>query len=170
MNMELLTFIVVLAMLMTACVPLQATEPDAIATVAMTQSGAVVTTGQGGGPAVGLPPSTINNGGVTQISVANLPASGVSLLDSGKTFTMHVGESFLLNLGTDVYDWTVEVDRQNLLQRDMNVTVIQGAQGIYVAQAPGTVILTANGDPLCLQSKPPCKMPSISFSFILIVE
>ena len=65
MNMELLTFIVVLAMLMTACVPLQATAPDAIATVAMTQSGAVVTTGQGGGPAVGLPPSTINNGFVS---------------------------------------------------------------------------------------------------------
>ena len=83
---------------------------------------------------------------------------------------MHVGESFLLNLGTDVYDWTVEVDHQDVLQRDMGVTVIQGAQGIYVAQAPGTVTLTANGDPLCLQSKPPCKMPSISFSIILIVE
>ncbi len=170
MNMELLTFIVVLTMLMTACVPLQAPPPNAIATVAMTQSGAVVTTGQGGGPAVGLPPSTTNTGGVTPIAVATFSVGGITLSENGKTFTMRVGESFLLNLGADVYDWTVEVDRQDVLQRDMNITVIQGAQGIYVAQSPGTVTLTANGDPLCLQSKPPCKMPSISFSIILIVE
>ena len=170
MNTELFTFIVVLTMLITACVPFQSAQPETIPTVAMTQSGAVVTTGQGGGPAVGLPPSTTNNDGATPISVANLPASGVSLSDNGKTFTMHIGERVLLNLGSDVYEWTVEVDSQDVLQRDMGVTVIQGAQGIYVAQAPGTVTLTANGDPLCLQSKPPCKMLSISFSIILIVE
>ncbi len=170
MNMELFTFIVVLAMLMTACVPLQAAPPDAIATVAITQSGAVVTTGQGGGPAVGLPPSTTNTGGVTPIAITTLSADGITLSENGKTFTMRVGESFLLNLGSDVYDWTVEADRDGVIQREQGVTVIQGAQGVYTAQTPGTAILIANGDPLCLKSTPPCKMPSISFTITLIVE
>lgn len=169
MSPMLFAFIVFLTMLVTACAPLQTDQPDIIPSLAIAQP-AVVVTAQGGGPAVGLPSIVPGSGGVVSSSATALPADGVAFSENGKTFTMHVGESFLLNLGTDVYDWTVEVDHQDVLQRDMGVTVPQGAQGIYVAQAPGTVTLTANGDPLCLQSKPPCKMPSISFSIILIVE
>ena len=169
MSPMLFAFIVFLTMLVTACAPLQTDQPDVIPSLAIAQP-AVVVTAQGGGPAVGLPSIVPGSGGVVSPSAMALPADGIAFSENGKIFTMHVGESFLLNLGTDVYDWTVEVDHQNVLQRDMGVTVIQGAQGIYVAQAPGTVTLTANGDPLCLQSKPPCKMPSISFSIILIVE
>ena len=169
MSPTLFAFIVFLTMLVTACAPLQTDQPDIIPSLAIAQP-AVVVTAQGGGPAVGLPSIVPGSGGVVPSSAMALPADGVAFSENGKIFTMRVGESFLLNLGTDVYDWTVEVDHQNVLQRDMGVTVIQGAQGIYVAQAPGTVTLTANGDPLCLQSKPPCKMPSISFSIILIVE
>ena len=169
MSPTLFAFIVFLTMLVTACAPLQTDQPDIIPSLAIAQP-AVVVTAQGGGPAVGLPSIVPGSGGVAPSSAMALPADGVAFSENGKTFTMRVGESFLLNLGTDVYDWTVEVDHQDVLQRDMGVTVIQGAQGIYVAQAPGTVTLTANGDPLCLQSKPPCKMPSISFSIILIVE
>ena len=165
----LFAFIVFLTMLVTACAPLQTDQPDVIPSLAIAQP-AVVVTAQGGGPAVGLPSIVPGSGGVVPPSAIALPADGVTLSENGKTFTMNVGEGFLLNLGTDVYNWTVEVDHQDVIQRDMGVTVIQGAQGIYVAQAPGTVTLTANGDPLCLQSKPPCKMPSISFSIILIVE
>lgn len=169
MSPMLFAFIVFLTMLVTACAPLQTDQPDIIPSLAIAQP-AVVVTAQGGGPAVGLPSIVPGSGGVVSPSATALPADGVAFSENGKIFTMRVGESFLLNLGTDVYDWTVEVDHQDVLQRDMGVTVIQGAQGIYVAQAPGTVTLTANGDPLCLQSKPPCKMPSISFSIILIVE
>ena len=169
MSPTLFAFIVFLTMLVTACAPLQTDQPDVIPSLAIAQP-AVVVTAQGGGPAVGLPSIVPGSGGVVPSSAMALPADGVAFSENGKTFTMHVGESFLLNLGTDVYDWTVEVDHQDVLQRDMGVTVIQGAQGIYVAQAPGMVTLTANGNPLCLQSKPPCKMPSISFSIILIVE
>ncbi len=169
MSPTLFAFIVFLTMLVTACAPLQTDQPDVIPSLAIAQP-AVVVTAQGGGPAVGLPSIVPGSGGVVSPSATALPADGVAFSENGKTFTMHVGESFLLNLGTDVYDWTVEVDHQDVLQRDMDVTVSQDAQGIYVAQAPGTVTLTANGDPLCLQSKPPCKMPSISFSIILIVE
>ena len=169
MSPTLFAFIVFLTMLVTACAPLQTDQPDVIPSLAIAQP-AVVVTAQGGGPAVGLPSIVPGSGGVVPPSAIALPADGVTLSENGKTFTMNVGEGFLLNLGTDVYNWTVEVDHQDVIQRDMGVTVIQGAQGIYVAQAPGTVTLTANGDPLCLQSKPPCKMPSISFSIILIVE
>ena len=169
MNPVLFAIIVFLTMLVAACAPLQTDQPDIIPSLAIAQP-AVVVTAQGGGPAVGLPSIVPGSGGVVPSSAMALPADGVAFSENGKTFTMHVGESFLLNLGIDVYDWTVEVDHQDVLQRDMGVTVIQGAQGIYVARAPGTVTLTANGDPLCLQSKPPCKMPSISFSIILIVE
>lgn len=83
---------------------------------------------------------------------------------------MHVGDSFLLNLGTDIYDWTVEVESQNVLHLKVGVMVIRGAQGIYEALAPGTATLTATGNPLCLQSHPPCAIPSILFSVTIVVE
>jgi len=53
----------------------------------------------------------------------------VTLEDKGRTIDMKVGESFLLNLGSDFYDWTaVEVDNQSVLSREENVAVINGAQ------------------------------------------
>ena len=164
------TFITFLIMFVTGCAPLRKSQPDATPPLAITQSAVEVSTAQGGGPPVGLPSSTPNSGGVTPPSIAALPVDGVTLSENGMTFSMQVGESFLLNLGMDVYDWTLEVDRQDVLQRKVGVAVIRGAQGTYVAQAPGIAILTANGDPLCLQSKPPCKMPSISFSITLIIK
>ena len=34
----------------------------------------------------------------------------VTLMNQGQTITLHVGDSFLLNLVTDQYNWTVSVD------------------------------------------------------------
>ena len=99
-----------------------------------------------------------------------LPEGGITLEDKGKTFNMKVGDSFLLNLGTDIYDWTVTVDNENILHLKMGVMVIRGAQGIYDALALGTATLSAIGNPVCLQSSPPCTMPSILFSVTLIVK
>lgn len=99
-----------------------------------------------------------------------IPEGGITLDDNGKTFTMHVGDSFLLNLGTDVYEWEVGIDNQDALRMKMGVMVIRGAQGIYDAQAPGTTTLSASGNPLCLQSRPACAMPSILFTVTIIVE
>jgi hypothetical protein len=164
------TFIAFLIMFATGCAPLRKNQPGGTPPSATTQPEVEVSTAQGGGQAVGLPTPTPDSGGVVPPSIAVLPADGVTPSENGMTYSMQVGESFLLNLGTDVYDWTVEVDRQDVLQRKAGVTVIRGAQGIYTAGAPGTAVLTANGDPLCLQAKPPCKMPSISFSITLIVK
>jgi hypothetical protein len=99
-----------------------------------------------------------------------IPETGITLDDKGKTFHLKVGESFLLNLGTDVYNWTVTVDNESVLHLKMGVMVIKGAQGIYDALAPGTVNLSASGDPICLQSNPPCASPSILFTVTIIVK
>jgi len=95
---------------------------------------------------------------------------GITLDDNGKTFTMHVGDSVLLNLGTDAYDWTVAVENETVVHMKMGVMVIKGAQGIYDALTPGTATLSASGNPLCLQSRPACALPSILFTVTIVVE
>ena len=107
----------------------------------------------------------------------NTPAPGatsegqkvVTRDDQGKTITMHTGDSFLLQLG-EQYTWDISISDQNVLSRVINIAVVKGAQGVYTAHQPGTVTLTANGDPLCRQSQPPCMMPSIAFRITVIVK
>ncbi|MEP7136447.1 MAG: hypothetical protein ABI904_16075 [Chloroflexota bacterium] len=99
-----------------------------------------------------------------------IPETGITLEDRGKTFHLKVGDSFLLNLGTDVYNWTVTVDNESVLHLKMGVMVIKGAQGIYDALTPGTATLSAAGDPICLQSNPPCASPSILFTVTILVK
>ena len=94
----------------------------------------------------------------------------IVLEDNGKTFDYQVGDSFLLNLGTDVYDWTVTVDNQNVIALKMGVAVIQGAQGTFDALSAGTATLSASGDPLCRKVSPPCGMPTILFRVTLVVK
>jgi hypothetical protein len=159
------TFIVFLIMLVVACAPLQTTQPAATSQA----SGVVVEVS----PATAMPPVTISATAENEAgspSVSALPVDGVTLSENGMTFVMRPGESFLLNLGMDMYDWTVEVDNQDVIRREMNVMVIRGAQGIYIAQNPGTAILIASGNPLCLQSNPPCMMPSLLFRITVKVQ
>jgi hypothetical protein len=93
----------------------------------------------------------------------------VTLADSGQTITLLVGESFLLKLG-DIYNWDISISDQNVVSRVKNVMMILGAQGIYDALKPGTVTMTATGDPQCRQSVPACMMPSILFSITIVVK
>jgi hypothetical protein len=106
----------------------------------------------------------------TGIVPKDLPAApNITLADNGKTITLLTGQSFLLQLGEDNV-WTVSVDDQSVLKRMINVMVIRGAQGIYVAGKPGTTTLSATGDPICLQNQPPCAAPSIQFKITVIVH
>jgi hypothetical protein len=106
----------------------------------------------------------------TDISPTSVPsAPNVTLADNGKTIMLQSGQSFLLKLGEN-YDWTVTVADQNILKRMINVMVIRGAQGIYIAGKPGSTTLSALGDPMCLQSKPACAVPSIQFKITIIVK
>jgi hypothetical protein len=107
---------------------------------------------------------------IVTLESSPIPENGITLEDKGKIFKLKVGDSFLLNLGTDVYDWTVTVDNENVLNLKVGVMVIKGAQGIYDALASGTATLSATGDPICLRSNPPCARPSILFTVTMIVE
>ena len=152
--------LLVVSLLLTACAPKNANAqsdgsvpPDGI-------SGPEVATTlpeSGGGPIEPLPA----NGGA---------ASTITLDDNGRTFTYAVGASFLLDLGADIYDWEVTVDQPEFFALKKGVTVVQGAQGIFEALQPGTALLTAIGNPKCLQSSPPCMMPTVLFRVTLIVE
>src|SRR5664279_534109 len=132
------TFIVFLTLFITACVPLETSQPEpttipvtipvntppaAEATVQGSDSGGIVSSATLMSPVIVS--ATAENGAGSLSDI--LPADGVTLSDNGKTFAMHVGESFLLKLGMDIYDWTVEVDNQNVIHREMNVMVIRGA-------------------------------------------
>ncbi len=101
-----------------------------------------------------------------------VPATGdvktVTLDDQGKTIQMAVGESFLLKLG-EQYEWAVTISDQSVVSRVVNIAVVRGAQGVYVAHRAGTVTLTATGDPACRQSQPPCMMASRLFTVTVVV-
>ena len=118
--------------------------------------------------AVIVPTSTNTANTVPQIQ--NTTSYTVVLGDNSKTFNLHVGDSLLLNLGADVYDWDVSIDDQSVVSLRMGVLVIQGAQGLYDAHAPGTAIFTAAGNPKCHSATPPCMMPSILFRVMIIVQ
>ncbi len=98
------------------------------------------------------------------------PMHEITWADQGRTFVMRPGESFILNLGVGVYDWSVEVDNPAVLSRETNSPWMYEVQGIYKAIAPGQAVLTAGGNPKCIQSTPPCLMPSIMFKITLIVQ
>jgi len=121
-----------------------------------------------GCPIILVPPA-VPTGGVDSNPQA-VPANGITLADNGKTFLVHPGESFLLNLGMDSYDWTVNIDDQNVISREKNVMAIRGAQGVYQAASPGQAVLSAVGDPLCRKLKPACMAPSIMFTVTVIVQ
>ena len=85
----------------------------------------------------------------------------VTIMNNGKTFNMKVGDNLKLNLDPG-YDWSA------ISVSDTNVIVV--TQGIYQARASGIAALTATGNPKCLNSTPPCGMPSIMFTITVIVQ
>ncbi len=99
-----------------------------------------------------------------------IPAYGITLGENEKTFILNPGESFLLNLGMQAYDWTITIDNPNMLSRVKNIMVVRGAQGVYQADQPGQAVLSAVGDPLCRNSIPACMAPSLMFKVTIIVQ
>ncbi len=95
--------------------------------------------------------------------------SSVTLGDNGKTVNLHVGDRFLLALGTG-YDWTANVADQAIVSRVVNVTVVQGGQGVYEAKKIGSTTLTATGEPPCRKVQPPCGLPSRTFKIQIVVR
>jgi hypothetical protein len=105
-----------------------------------------------------------------EITPQTIPTNDITLADNGKTYILHPGESFLLNLGTDVYEWVVDIDNQNVLSRVKNIIVIRGTQGMYEVNSLGQAVLTAIGNPFCRNLIPACMLPSILFNITVIVQ
>ena len=152
---------------------------SASVTVCMCPTG-IVTPSQSQGGGVGVPPIICNCPAILLSPPAvgtddgsgplDITTNEITMADNNKTFTMHPGDSFLLNLGMDTFDWTVDIDNENVLSSVKGVMVIRGAQGIYEANSLGQAQLTAIGNPLCQNSVPACEMPSILFRISVIVQ
>ena len=108
-------------------------------------------------------------GGSSPSNTPTAVSRTVTLADDGSTITLHVGDSFLLQLGED-YTWTPIVDDQAIVSRAKGIAVVRGAQGVYDALKVGKTTLTAVGDPVCRQAKPPCERPSREFKIQIVVQ
>lgn len=97
---------------------------------------------------------------------AQLP--DVTLADSGGTIRMRVGQSFLLNLGTE--GRLVTIADQNVVSRLINIAVVRGAQGVYKALGPGQTTLDALGPSLCPTATPAYSAPQRVFRVIIAVD
>ena len=177
MKKSLAVFLILFSVFLFGCVP-----PKTNSTPSNTNPGSLSTesvsptqTAQGPVPEVS---TTVPETSITStLEPTNMPsdnqsatATSIVFEDNGKTFHYHVGDSFLLNLGSDVYDWTVTVDNQDVVALKVGVMVIKGAQGLFDALSPGNATLTAVGDPLCRKSTPRCGMPTILFKVTLVVN
>jgi len=85
----------------------------------------------------------------------------VTMADNGKTFIMNIGDKLRLDLDLS-YNWSAILIS--------NPAVIAGVQDGYFAFAGGTATLTTTGNPDCLNSTPPCGMPSILFTITVLVQ
>lgn len=96
-------------------------------------------------------------------------AATVTFNDNGKSIDLKVGQSFVLNLG-NAYDWTVNVGDSSIISQEINVPVVLVAEGVYKINKVGSCTLTAEGNPQCLKSNPPCGRSSIGFRVNIVVK
>lgn len=112
--------------------------------------------------AAGSPPvSSSVSSSSSSSSDAPIPApSRVTLQDSGKTITLHVGDTFLLALGDQ--QWNIHVADQSVVARVPNIMVVRGAQGVYKGLKAGTTTISATGTAPCNAGQV-CPMYAIAF-------
>jgi hypothetical protein len=91
----------------------------------------------------------------------------VTIADNATTLHLAVGQQFLLDLGSSL-DWAVTVADPGIVQRVAGVRVSQGAQGLYVARAAGTTVLSAVGSPHCTSGV--CPLFRLGFSVTITVS
>jgi hypothetical protein len=98
----------------------------------------------------------------------NALLSDVTLADAGTVIAMRVGQSFLLNLGSD--GWSATVADQAIISRVINIAVVRGAQGVYLAHAAGRTTLDAIGPSPCPNAVPACGAPQRVFRVTIVVN
>jgi hypothetical protein len=163
-RMFILTILIISMIAISACAQ-QPAQPQPVASTAV-DGGPVVTSapGQLGGPISQITPDAPTP---TPSDGATLVTIGLN--NQGGKVNVAMGQSILLMLG-EQYTWDINLSDQGIISRVKNIAVLRGAQGIYETIKPGTVLLTATGDPLCRQSKPACGQPSIQFEVTIIVK
>jgi hypothetical protein len=165
-NPSIFIFSVFVILLFSACAQ-QPVQPQPLEQSTSTPlgSGPEVTTAQPGSiinlqtPPPATPPPVPDTGGQKTITRD----------DQGKTINLKFGDNFLLQLGEE-YTWEINISDTGVISRVKNIAVIRGAQGVYETLKTGTVTLTAAGDPVCRQAKPPCGMPSIQYQVTIVVQ
>lgn len=91
----------------------------------------------------------------------------VTVADDGSTLHLAVGERFQLDLGSGT-EWTVKVADPHIVAPVVGVTLAPGVQGIYVARAAGTTVLSAVGKAACASG--PCPQFRIGFTLTITVD
>jgi hypothetical protein len=91
----------------------------------------------------------------------------ITLANNGRSLRYVVGQLVLLQLGPE-YRWTVTFANPTLFQRQLNMMMIPGAQGIYMAAAPGQTTLSASGLPACTAGRA-CSNLALRFQVSLTV-
>ncbi len=160
---KIVIFLALLSLALSACAPssAMAAQLTASPTSTIVPFSTPVPTGvASGAPATIVPGPDGGTGSNTNV---------ITLDNNNQLITLHVGESFLLKLGQE-YQWSPVIDNQAVISRIPNIAVVVGAQGIYLAHAAGTAVMTVTGDPACRQSKPACMMPSLVFTLHIEVQ
>jgi len=83
------------------------------------------------------------------------------MADNGRTFVVNIGDKIRINLDYG-YGWSTI--------SDFNPAILVGAADGYFAFARGTSTLTMTGNPVCVNSTPPCLAPSILYQITVIVQ
>ncbi|HVX90734.1 MAG TPA: hypothetical protein VHC20_03820, partial [Candidatus Paceibacterota bacterium] len=73
----------------------------------------------------------------------------VTAADSDTTIHLHVGDTFVLKLGSDKNWSNVAVDNPHVIGTVETFAAIPGAQGMFVAKSAGTASLTVVGTAIC---------------------
>jgi hypothetical protein len=140
------------------------------------QAGAVLAPGSPGSTPQGTFPSpsavVTPSPAAASESASSPPDAGLITIgrqDAGTTVAVPNGANVLVKLGTDLM-WTVSVGDSAILVRVPGVTLVRGAQGLYLAGQVGRTTITAVGDPACRSNQPPCMVRSLDWSVTVVVD
>jgi len=92
----------------------------------------------------------------------------VTSKDSGRSYTLAVGERLLLSLDPEL-EWTITVSDPAVIDRQPDAAVPAGAQGVYIAKSQGRSTLQGSGTPACRKATPPCDKPTVAFQIKISV-
>lgn len=100
-------------------------------------------------------------GGETMLS-----PTAITMKYNGMNLMYDVGDRFMLQLGNE--NWDITISDPSVISRVKNISVVQGAQGIYTATASGKTTLAAEGRPVCKAGEV-CAQYIINFSVTITV-